>query len=76
MAALRPLLGEDFCVAGVPHKIVPVENLAKTDVAGEGRRIRLGEAFGTRLSGKSSILGGLVLIAIGLEIFITGTVLK
>lgn len=38
--------------------------------------IRLGEAFGTRLSGKSSILGGLVLIAIGLEIFITGTVLK
>ena len=37
--------GEDFCVAGVPHKIVPVENLAKTDVAGEGRRIRLDEAF-------------------------------
>ena len=37
--------GEDFCVAGVPHKIVPVENLAKTDVAGEGRRIRLSEAF-------------------------------
>ena len=25
--------GEDFCVAGVPHKIVPVENLAKTDVS-------------------------------------------
>ena len=37
--------GEDFVVVGVPHKIVPVENLAKTDVAGEGRRIRLGEAF-------------------------------
>ncbi|MBQ8125673.1 MAG: diaminopimelate epimerase, partial [Kiritimatiellae bacterium] len=37
--------GEDFCVAGVPHKIVPVENLAKTDVAGEGRRIRMDEAF-------------------------------
>ena len=36
---------EDFCVAGVPHKIVPVENLAKTDVAGEGRRIRLSEVF-------------------------------
>lgn len=37
--------GEDFCVAGVPHKIVPVENLAKTDVEGEGRRIRMSEAF-------------------------------
>ncbi|MGN0854130.1 MAG: diaminopimelate epimerase [Kiritimatiellia bacterium] len=36
---------EDFCVAGVPHKIVPVEHLATTDVAGEGRRIRLRAAF-------------------------------
>ena len=36
---------DDFVVAGVPHKIVPVENLAKVDVAGEGRRIRLSEAF-------------------------------
>lgn len=36
---------EDFCVAGVPHKIVPVENLAKTDVESEGRRIRLSDAF-------------------------------
>ena len=36
---------EDFCVAGVPHKIVTVENLAKTDVCGEGRRIRLSDAF-------------------------------
>jgi diaminopimelate epimerase len=32
--------GEDFVVAGVPHKIVPVDNLAKTDVEREGRRIR------------------------------------
>jgi len=37
--------GDDFVVAGVPHKIVPVENLAKTDVAGEGRRIRLSAEF-------------------------------
>ena len=36
---------EDFCVAGVPHKIVTVENLSKTDVEVEGRRIRLSEAF-------------------------------
>lgn len=32
---------EDFVVAGVPHKIVPVENLAKTDVERDGRRIRM-----------------------------------
>ena len=37
--------GDDFVVAGVPHKIVPVENLARTDVAGEGRRIRMDEQF-------------------------------
>jgi len=38
-------LGDDFVVAGVPHKIVPVENLAKTDVEGEGRRIRMSDEF-------------------------------
>lgn len=37
--------GDDFVVAGVPHKIVPVENLSRTDVYGEGRRIRLSEEF-------------------------------
>lgn len=31
----------------------------------------LGRKFGTRLSGKASILGGVILIAIGLEIFIS-----
>ncbi len=36
---------EDFCVVGVPHKIVAVENLARTNVANEGRRIRMDEAF-------------------------------
>ena len=34
--------------------------------------IRLGKTLGTRLSGKAEILGGVILIAIGLEIFITG----
>ena len=38
-------LGEDFVVAGVPHKIVPVENLARADVEGEGRRIRNDQEF-------------------------------
>ena len=34
--------------------------------------ICLGRKFGTKLSGKASILGGAILIFIGLEIFITG----
>ena len=34
--------------------------------------LRLGRTFGTRLSGKASILGGVILIGIGLEIFIRG----
>lgn len=37
--------GDDFVVAGVPHKIVVVENLMKTDVEGEGRRIRMSDEF-------------------------------
>ena len=37
--------GEDFVVAGVPHCIVPVENLSKVDVEAEGRRIRLSPRF-------------------------------
>lgn len=32
----------------------------------------LGKKFGTKLAGKASVLGGVILIAIGLEIFITG----
>ena len=34
--------------------------------------IYLGKKFGTKLSGKATILGGAILIAIGIEIFITG----
>lgn len=38
-------LRENFVNSGVPHCIVPVENLAKADVLGEGRRIRLSDDF-------------------------------
>ena len=38
-------LGEDFVVAGVPHKIVTVDNIARADVEGEGRRIRMSDEF-------------------------------
>ena len=38
-------LRENFINSGVPHCIVPVADLAKTDVEGEGRRIRYSDAF-------------------------------
>ena len=34
--------------------------------------VRLGKTLGTKLSGKADILGGLILITIGIEIFIKG----
>ena len=34
--------------------------------------IKIGKKFGTRLANKASVLGGIILIIIGLEIFITG----
>ncbi|MDO5110236.1 MAG: manganese efflux pump MntP family protein [Erysipelotrichaceae bacterium] len=34
--------------------------------------LKIGRQFGMKLAGKASILGGVILIAIGLEIFITG----
>ena len=34
--------------------------------------LELGKKFGTKFAGKATILGGIILIAIGIEIFITG----
>ena len=34
--------------------------------------LHIGKQFGTKLAGKASILGGVILIGIGLEIFLTG----
>lgn len=34
--------------------------------------LAIGKKFGTRLSGKAAILGGVILIGIGIEIFVTG----
>lgn len=36
--------------------------------------LAVGKRFGTKLSGKASMLGGVILIGLGLEIFITGIV--
>ena len=38
-------LRDNFINSGVPHCIVPVADLARTDVEGEGRRIRYSDAF-------------------------------
>jgi len=38
-------LKDDFVNSGVPHRIVPVDDLAGTDVNGEGRRIRCSEEY-------------------------------
>ncbi len=34
--------------------------------------LAIGKKFGTKLAGKASILGGIILIGIGIEIFVTG----
>ena len=36
--------------------------------------VNIGKAFGNKLSSKSQIFGGIVLIAVGLEIFIKGII--
>ena len=38
-------LRENFVNSGVPHCIVPVDDLARADVAGEGRHIRYSDEF-------------------------------
>ena len=38
-------LADDFVNSGVPHAIVPVEDLSAADVAGEGRRIRFSAEY-------------------------------
>ena len=36
--------------------------------------VLIGQKFGTRLSNKAQILGGVILIVIGIEIFVTGII--
>lgn len=50
--------------------IIMVETFA-ISVAG----VHLGRVFGTKLAGKASILGGLILIGIGVEIFVSNVLL-
>lgn len=57
----------DFLMAFLAAVIIAVVTFAIC-VAG----LLIGKKFGTKLSGKASILGGVILIFIGLEIFIKG----
>jgi len=36
--------------------------------------LKIGKVFGTKLAGKASILGGVILVAIGIEVFIKGII--
>lgn len=66
-------LSVGFTIAGYSFPMALVESLIIgivtffICVAG----LLIGRKFGTRLAGKASILGGLILIAIGIEIFIS-----
>lgn len=57
----------DFLMAFLAAVIIAVVTFAIC-IAG----LLIGKKFGTKLSGKASILGGVILICIGLEIFIKG----
>lgn len=57
----------DFFMAFLAAVIIAVVTFAIC-IAG----LLIGKKFGTKLSGKASILGGIILICIGLEIFIKG----
>lgn len=67
-------LSTGFAFEGYPFPMALVSSLiiaAVTFVICLGG-LALGKRFGTRLAGRASILGGLILIAIGLEIFLKG----
>ena len=56
----------------LPYALVAVLLIAAVTFAVCAMGVVIGRAFGTRLAGKATVLGGVILIAIGLEIFITG----
>ncbi|MCQ2457203.1 MAG: manganese efflux pump MntP family protein [Clostridia bacterium] len=67
-------LSVGFTIAGYPFSGALVESLiigVVTFAICIGGLL-IGRRFGTKLAGKASILGGVILIAIGLEIFLTG----
>ena len=63
--ALRELKkhGYDYCELSDEHALALLER---------GNAKEIGKKFGTKLSGKATIFGGIILILIGIEIFVTG----
>lgn len=67
-------LSVGFTIAeyGLLEAIVSVLVIAAVTFAVCTAGLFIGRKFGTKLAGKAGIFGGIILIAIGLEIFITG----
>ena len=67
-------LSVGFTIAeyGFPMALVCAAIIAAVTFAICVGGLLIGRRFGTRLAGKASILGGIILIAIGIEIFVTG----
>ena len=57
----------DFMMAMVCNIIIAIVTFALSMLG-----LSLGKKFGTKLSGKAGILGGVILIGIGIEIFVKG----
>ena len=67
-------VGFDIGEYGIIEALVAVAIIALITFAICLCGIFIGKKFGTRLSSKASVFGGVILIAIGIEIFITGLV--
>lgn len=69
-------LSVGFTIAGhdFAHAIVSVLLIGAVTFAICVGGVLIGRKFGTKLSNKASIVGGIILILIGLEIFITGII--
>ena len=65
--SLADIAGESWLKALISVLIIAVVTFAFCFGA-----VFLGKKFGNKLGGKAQILGGIILIAIGLEIFISG----
>ncbi|MDO4492736.1 MAG: manganese efflux pump MntP family protein [Clostridia bacterium] len=67
-------LSVGFTIAGYDWKAALAAScvIAAVTFAISAAGVSIGKKFGTKLSGKAAILGGAILIAIGLEIFIKG----
>lgn len=66
-------LSAGFAIKGdILHALVAVAVIAAVTFGICTAGILIGRKFGTRLSNKATILGGVILILIGIEIFLTG----